>query len=175
MEHPVQLTLEEAFGGTTRRLSVKHAGHTRSIDVRIPAGVKDQARVRVGGEGEPGSGGGQAGDLYLRIHLLPHPVFERRGHDLHTRVSVPVTAAVLGGETQVPSIAGGKPLRLKIPAMTQNGQRFRLKGQGMPLSGKSDERGDLYVTVDAQLPRVLTPEERAHYEALAGLERAHAG
>jgi curved DNA-binding protein len=169
IEHPVELTLEEAFHGATRRISIKQGGHARSVDVRIPAGVKDGSRVRAAGEGESGASGGASGDLYLRVQTRPHPVFERKGDDLHTTVSVPVTTAVLGGEAQVPTITGA--VRLKIPETTQTGQVFRLKGHGMPVVGKPDMRGDLYATVDVQLPRSLTAEERAHYEALAKLDR----
>jgi len=168
LEHPVQLTLDEAFHGALRRISLKHDGHTRSIDVRIPAGVKDGARVRVAGEGEPGPNGGKAGDLYLRIQVLPHARFERQGDDLTTKVEVPLTTAVLGGEASVATLAG-TTVRLRVPATTQNGQKFRLKGHGMPMTGKTDERGDLYVVTEVQLPRSLTPEERTHYEALARL------
>jgi curved DNA-binding protein len=169
IEHPVELTLEEAFHGATRRISIKQSGHARSVDVRIPAGVKDGSRVRAAGEGEAGSNGGASGDLYLRIHTRPHPVFERKGDDLHATVAVPVTTVVLGGEAQVPTITGS--VRLKIPEATQSGQVFRLKGHGMPIVGKSDQRGDLYATIDVQLPRALSREQREHYEALAKLER----
>ena len=89
-------------------------------------------------------------------------VFERKGQDLHTKVAVPVTTAVLGGEAQVPTISGS--VRLKIPETTQSGQVFRLKGHGMPAVGKPDDRGDLYATVDVQLPRALTKDERAQWE-----------
>jgi DnaJ-class molecular chaperone len=169
IESEVELTLEEAFHGATRRVSIKQDGHARSVDVRIPAGVKDGSRVRAAGEGEAGSNGGAAGDLYLRVRLRPHPVFERRGNDLHAKVAVPVTTAVLGGEAQVPTITG--QVRLKIPETTQNGQVFRLKGHGMPTIGKPDERGDLYAYAEVQLPRTLTKEQRQHYEALAKTEK----
>jgi curved DNA-binding protein len=165
IEHGVELTLEEAYHGATRRISIKQDGHARSIDVRIPPGVKEGSRVRAAGEGESGSNGGAAGDLYLRVSIRPHPVFERKGNDLHTKVATPVTTAVLGGEAQVPTITGS--VRLKIPETTQPGQVFRLKGHGMPVVGKADERGDLYATVDVQLPRSLTKDQRQHYEALA--------
>jgi len=168
VEHPIELTLEDAYRGTTRRLSLRHDGQVRTVDVRIPAGVGEGSRVRVSGEGEQGSGGGTSGDLYLRIHMTPDSRFERKGQDLHAKVRVPVTTAVLGGEAEVPN-PGGKPLRLRVPSGTQNGQVFRLKGKGMPLVGKADQFGDLYATVEAELPRQLTPEERAHYEALAKL------
>ncbi|MGH9331593.1 MAG: DnaJ domain-containing protein, partial [Vicinamibacterales bacterium] len=93
LKHEVELSLEEAFTGTRRRLSIKHDGHARSVEVRIPAGVRDGSRVRVAGEGEGGSGGGAAGDLYLRTRITPHPTFEVKGQDLHTRVPVPLTTA----------------------------------------------------------------------------------
>ena len=169
IEHDVELTLEEAYHGATRRMSIKESGHARSVDVRIPAGVKEGSRVRAAGEGAAGSNGGASGDLYLRVRVKPHPVFERKGDDLHTRVPVPVTTAVLGGEAQVPTIPAS--VRLKIPEGTQNAQVFRLKGHGMPRVGKPDERGDLYATVDVQLPRTLTKEQRQQYEALAKLEK----
>jgi DnaJ-class molecular chaperone len=169
IEHAVDLTLEEAYHGATRRVSIKEGGHARSIDVRIPAGVKDGSRVRAAGEGAAGVNGGASGDLYLRVSVKPHAVFERKGHDLHTRIGVPVTTAVLGGEAQVPTITGS--VRLRIPEGTQNGQVFRLKGHGMPHVGKPDDRGDLYAAIDVQLPRALTSEERQHYQALKNLEK----
>ncbi|HEY3381536.1 MAG TPA: DnaJ C-terminal domain-containing protein [Vicinamibacterales bacterium] len=169
IEEEIELTLEEAMQGATRRLSIKQEGHTRTVDVRIPAGVNDGSRVRVPGEGEHGAAGARAGDLYLRIRLRPDARFERRGRDLHTQVTVPVTTAVLGGEADVPAV-GERALRLKIPATTQNGQVFRLKGHGMPSVGKPGDRGDLYATVNVVLPRSLSQEQREHYEALAKLE-----
>ncbi len=170
IEHEVELTLEEAFHGATRRISIKQAGHARSVDVRIPAGVKDGARVRAAGEGETGANGGTAGDLYLRVKLKPHAVFERDGADLKTKVAVPVTTAVLGGEANVPTMTGS--VRLKIPETTQNGQVFRLKGHGMPTVGKPDQRGDLYALAEIQLPRNVTKDQRLHWEALQESERS---
>ena len=169
IEHEVELTLEEAFHGATRRISIKQGGHARSVDVRIPPGVKDGSRVRAAGEGESGSNGGASGDLYLRVRIRPHPIFERDGNDLRAKVAVPVATAVLGGEAQVPTITGS--VRLKIPETTQSGQVFRLKGHGMPSIGKADQRGDLYATVEVQLPRSLTKEQRQQWETLAKLEK----
>jgi curved DNA-binding protein len=170
VEQEIELGLEDAYKGTMRRLSIKHDGHARTVDVRIPAGVADGSRVRVSGEGEHGSGGAQSGDLYLRIRLAPHPKFERKARDLYTHVSIPLTTAVLGGEAEVPTLSG-KTLRLKIPPTTQNGQVFRLKGHGMPATGHSSEHGDLYATVDVELPKTLTAEQRTHFEALKKLEK----
>jgi len=168
VEHELELTLEDAYHGTTRRLALKHDGQARTVDVRIPAGVSDGSRVRVAGEGEHGVGGAAAGDLYLRVRLAPHSVFERKGRDLYVKVPLPVTTAALGGEAEVRTLAG-KPARLRIPPLTQNGQVFRLKAFGMPAVGKPDEKGDLYARVDVQLPTQLSDEERAHWEALAKL------
>ena len=170
VEHELELDLEDAYHGTMRRLSIKLDGHARTVDVRIPAGVGDGSRVRVTGEGEHGTAGAQSGDLYLRIRVASHPKFERKGKDLSTRVAIPLTTAVLGGEVEV-STLGGKSLRLKIPPATQNAQVFRLKGHGMPAVGKPDDRGDLYATVDVQLPRQVTPEQRRHFEELQKLEQ----
>lgn len=170
LEYDIELGLEDAYRGAMRRLALDHEGQARTVDVRIPPGVADGSRVRVPGEGERGTDGAQAGDLYLRIHLTPHPKFDRKGRDVYTHVAVPLTTAVLGGEADVPTLAG-KLLRLKIPPTTQNAQVFRLKGHGMPAIGKGDEPGDLYATVDVELPRELTPEQRVHYEALKKLER----
>jgi DnaJ-class molecular chaperone len=170
VEQEIELSLEDAFNGAMRRLSIKHDGHARSVDVRIPAGVGDGSRVRIAGEGEPGAGGASSGDLYLRIRLQPHARFERRGRDLYESIPLPLTQAVLGGEAEVATLAG-RPLRLKIPPTTQNGQVFRLKGHGMPAVGKPDARGDLYATVQVQLPKQLTEEQKKLFEELAKLEK----
>jgi DnaJ-class molecular chaperone len=169
VEQDVHLTLEEAYRGVTQRISIKHGGHARTVDVRIPPGIKDGARVRVASEGEPGAGGGPSGDLYLRVRLLPHSQFERRGHDLHVHVTVPLATAVLGGRASITTV-DGRTLRLRIPETTQQGQVFRLRGHGMPVLGKPGQSGDLYVTIDVELPRTLTNEQRRHFEALAQLE-----
>ena len=166
VEQEIELTLEDAFRGATLQLSMTHNGQAKVIPVRIPAGVGDGSRVRIAGEGELGAGGAAAGDLYLQIRLAPHPKFERKGKDLYSHVSIPLTTAILGGEADVPTLSG-KTLRLKIPAFTQNAQVFRLKGHGMPTVNKPDETGDLYATASVQLPHDLTEEQRQHVEALA--------
>jgi DnaJ-class molecular chaperone len=172
LEQHVDLTLEEAFAGATRRVGIQLGGDTRTVDVRIPAGVKDGARVRKSGEGESGAHGGSAGDLYLRVRVLPHPTFERRGQDLHAKIAVPVATAVLGGEVAVPTISGST-LRLKIPELTQNGQVFRLRGQGMPAVGKPPDkptRGDLYAAAEIAMPKALSEQERKLWGELGKLK-----
>jgi DnaJ-class molecular chaperone len=157
----LEMTLEEVFRGATRRLVISGDEADRTVDVRIPPGVKDGASIRV-----PGKNG--SGDVYLTVKVLPHSAFERKGNDLYVRAPVPVTTAVLGGEVSVPAI-GESNLRLKVPEGTRSGRLLRLRGHGMPITG-SDSRGDLYATVDVQVPSTLTPEERRHYEALREIE-----
>jgi curved DNA-binding protein len=170
VEHEIELDLEDALRGTVQRLGISTGGEHRTVEVRIPAGVTDGSRVRVSGEGERGSGSGAHGDLYLRVRLRPHARFERKGRDLYTRVKVPVTTAVLGGEVDVDTLAG-RPLRLKVPPSTQGGQTFRLRTHGLPTTAKDGQPGDLYATVDIAVPQALTAEQRTHYEALAALEK----
>jgi len=170
IESEAELTLEEAYHGAMRRISITLGGHARSIDVRIPAGVKDGSRVRAANEGEPGANGGAAGDLFLRVRIKAHPVFERKGDDLYVKVPLSVTTAVLGGEAHVPTITGS--VRLKVPETTQPGQIFRLKGHGMPIVGKQDAKGDLYASVDVQLPRSLTKDQKQAWEQVKKLESA---
>ena len=169
VEHPFELDLEDAIRGSVQRLQLRHDGHSRTVEVRIPAGVTDGSRVRVAGEGGRGAGSGASGDLYLRVQLKPHPVFDVKGRDVYTRTRVPVPTAVLGGEVDV-TTPEAKTLRLKVPAGTQSGQKFRLRGHGLPNVGKPDERGDLYANVEVEIPKSLSDEEKKHYEALKELK-----
>jgi curved DNA-binding protein len=165
VEHPFELDLEDAIKGSVQRLQLRHDGHARTVEVRIPAGVTDGSRVRIAGEGGRGSGSAPSGDLYLRVQLKPHPVFDVKGRDVYTKARVPIPLAVLGGEIDVVT-PESKTLRLKVPAGTQSGQRFRLRGHGLPGVGKPDDRGDLYANVEVDIPKSLSEEERKHYEAL---------
>ena len=171
VEYPLELSLEEVFQGVTRRLSLRTSSgeQARTVEVKIPPGVKDGSRVRVAGEGEPGTQGAGAGDLHLRVRVRPHPVFELKGQNLYAKTEIPVTTAVLGGNAEVHTL-DGKPVRLKIPAATQSGQIFRLKGKGMPGPRRRTSRGDLFATVQVTIPTRLSVQARGHYEDLAALE-----
>ena len=159
-EHELTITLEEAFNGTSRRVTLSGPDGDRTLEVRFPAGIRDGQKVRAA------SGGG---DVYFRVRLAPHPRFEPRGeHDLATRVSIPIPVAVLGGEIEVMPLVGSR-IRARVPAGTKPGAVLRLRGHGRPILGKAGERGDLLVTLDLQVPTELTREERQHYEALAAL------
>jgi curved DNA-binding protein len=162
-EADVELTLGEVLHGTTRDVAVDGSGSRRRVEVKIPPGVRDGSRVRVAGEGGRGPGG-RRGDLYLRVRVVPDPSFERKGDDLATTVRVPLSAAVLGGEAQVPTPEG--PVGIKVPAGTPAGQVFRLRGHGLPRLGRSGVRGDLLATLVVDLPRTLTPRQKELFEEL---------
>ena len=163
LEQPVEVSLEEAFHGTTRLLAAEVDGSgPRRIEVKIPAGVTNGSRVRVAGEGRTGFDG-QRGDLYLVVSVQPHTRFERKGDDLYVEVEAPLTAAVLGGEVEVQGM--DKKVALKLPVLTQNGRSFRLGGLGMPKLGGSG-RGDLYARIKVRLPEQLGDKEKQLFEEL---------
>ena len=164
-EQPVEITLEEAAHGTQRVL----VADGERITVKIPPGVRTGSKVRVAGKGGPGMGGGLAGDLYLKVQVAKHPIFERQGNDLHCTVPVDLYTAVLGGEAEVPTLDG--KVQLKIPAGTQGGRTFRLKGKGMPHVRNSERRGDLYAKAIITVPRKLSRKERALFKELANLSK----
>jgi curved DNA-binding protein len=160
-EHTVQVSLQDALHGTT--CSLEWEGGKR-IEAKIPPGVKTGSRIRLSGQGPAGAGGGPSGDLYLKVEVLPHPSFTRDGDDLKTSVPVDLYTAVLGGSIQVPTLE--KSVALTIPPETANGKVFRLRGLGMPNLKNPKERGNLYVTVQVQLPRDLSQQERELFEKL---------
>jgi curved DNA-binding protein len=160
-EVEVEITLEEAFRGTTRALQIGD----RRIEAKIPPGVYTGARVRLAGQGEPGRQGGAGGDLYLIIRVAPHPTFERDRDDLFVEVPVDIYTAALGGEVRVPTLDGA--VMLKIPPQTQSGRTLRLRGKGMPRLDDPNARGDLYARVRLMLPEPLTERELQAFSELA--------
>jgi DnaJ-class molecular chaperone len=156
IEHEIPLDLEAALGGRTERVRIQGPDGVKTIDIRIPPGVTDGSRLR-------------AGDVFLRVRLLPHSRFERSGRDLTVAVPVPVTTAVLGGSVEVTTLSGSR-LTVKVPPGTQPGQRLRLKGHGLPAPGAPDDRGDLYARIEVRVPTTLSAEAQAHYNALRELE-----
>jgi len=159
----VEISLEEAFTGTSRILRVAD----RRLEVKIPRGVDTGTKIRVRGEGIQGGEDGPKGDLYLDIKITPDDLFERQGDDLHLDLPVDLYTAVLGGEAIVPMFKG--KVKLRIPSETQSGRTFRLKEQGMPRLKQPDERGDLYAKVMIHVPENLTDEEIALFEELADI------
>ena len=148
-EYAVSVTLEEAYQGTTRLLELPRE---RRLEVKIPPGVDDGSRIHVAAET------GQRGGFYLVVSVQAHSRFQRQGRDLSSEVEVALEDAVLGGEITVPTLAG--KVALTIPPETQNGQRFRLAGQGMPGLNDPDHRGELYATFKVKLPTGLDQEQR---------------
>ena len=156
-EHEIEISLAEAYRGARRSIEIRReSGAVRTLEVSIPAGVRDGQRIRLGGQGGPGLGGGPAGDLYLRVRVRPHPLFQRDGDDLRADLPIALHEALLGAEVTMPTLKAR--VSLKIPPETQNGRTIRLAGQGMPRSGGGF--GDLYVSVKVVLPQKLSEAER---------------
>jgi DnaJ-class molecular chaperone len=197
LEVPVEVSFNEAFQGTSRRIEVQTpepcatcegVGYVRggicptcdssgsvqrakTIEVKIPAGVATGSRVRVAGQGSPGTGGAPNGDVWLNVTVRPDARFERAGDDLKTEIDVPLYTAVLGGEAVVPTPTGR--VALAVPAGSQSGRQFRLRGQGMPkLKGKSGERGDLLARIRIAIPEDLTERELQLFRELKSLRPA---
>lgn len=142
----------------------------RTLSVNIPAGVEDGTRIRLAGEGEAGVRGGPPGDLYIFLSLAQHQLFQRDGADLHCRVPISMVTAALGGEFEVPTIDKGKT-KVKVPAGTQSGRRFRIASKGMPVL-RSRQMGDMYVQVAVETPQNLTKKQQ---ELLAEFEKLSSG
>lgn len=169
IEGDILVTLEEAMHGSVRPVSLQMADpktggmETHSFQVRIPPGITDGKRIRVPGQGEPGSGGGEPGDLYLRVRHAAHPDFSTHGADVFHDLEIAPWEAVLGAEISVPTLDGS--VKLRIPPGSENGQQLRVRGRGLP-KGKSGERGDFHAVLSVQLPEILTDEERSLWEKL---------
>lgn len=194
LEQPLEVSLEEAYQGATRQLQIQSTElcsycngtgmrsgqrctvcggrgvvpRPKRLEVRIPPGVDDGTKVKVPGEGGPGVSGGARGDLLLRIQVLPHPAFVRKGPDLHTTANISLYTAILGGEIIVASPRGSK-FALNVPAETQNGKIFRLTNQGMPVLNVPNSRGDMYVKIEVNLPSNLSEQERQLFQQLKDL------
>jgi curved DNA-binding protein len=165
IDHDVEISVEEAAHGAVRLLQIG----ARQVEVRIPAGVTEGSRVRVGGEGGHGRGGGPKGDLYLNVRLQPHPRFTVRGRDVATDLPVRDDQAVLGAQVAVQGVTGS--LTVTVPAGTQAGRVLRLRGKGLPAL-RGGTPGDLLLTVRITVPASPNEEERELYQRLADLRAA---
>ncbi len=159
LEHSVEITLEEAFNGTTRVLTYEDG---RKIEAKIPPGVKTGSKIRLSGQGAQGSRG--SGDLFLKVVVKTHPKFSREGNNLRVGQPVDFFTALLGGEVKVSTL--DKTVELTIPPETDSGKTFRLKGLGMPIINNTKKRGDLYVTAEIQVPKNLTAQEKKKFKDL---------
>jgi curved DNA-binding protein len=164
-EATLQLSLDEAYHGGTRELSLHDpsTGQRKTLSVRIPPGVRPGQRIRLAGQGSPGLGGGEAGDLLLKVEVLPDPRFKIEGSDLHTTVDIAPWEAALGGEADVETLNGG--VRIKVPAGSSSGRKIRLRGKGLAQSGGG--RGDLIAELRIVVPEQLSERERELFSQLA--------
>lgn len=153
-EAEMEITLQEAYHGTSRLLNL----HNQQLRISTKPGVADGQVLRIKGKGAPAAGGGVPGDLYIKVSVRPDPNFERKGDDLYTSLALDMYTAILGGDAKAQTLTG--QLKLKIPAGTQPDKTLRLRGKGMPLYGKPDQHGDLYVKITITLPTHLSAEER---------------
>lgn len=165
-EHTLEISLEEAYHGTTRTLQFEGG---RRIEAKIPAGVRSGSRIRLSGQAGKKSATVNSGDLYLKIKILPHKQFKRRGDDLKIKLPINIYTAVLGGEINVPTMS--KPVRLTIPAGTDSGKVFRLKELGMPSLKDPKKHGNLYATIEIHIPKHLTQAEKDRFTELKHMRR----
>ncbi len=169
VEADLLVTLEDALRGSQRKVTLRRPGanggpdRTDTYQVRIPAGVREGQRIRLGGQGGPGHGGAAAGDLYLRVRLARHPDFSVQESDLYFDLDLAPWEAVLGVQVKIPTLDGATSLR--VPPGTVAGTQLRLRGLGLP--GENGSRGNLYATVRIQTPETVSAEERALWEQLS--------
>jgi len=174
VEGDILVTLEEVMNGDVRPISLQITNsrtgkvETHSFQVRIPLGVTSGKRIRIPGQGEPGSGGAPAGDLFLRVRHAAHPDFHTEGSDLYFDLDLTPWEAVLGAELTVPTLDG--PIKLRVPPGSENGHQLRVRGRGLP-KGKTGERGDFHSIITVHLPTQLSAEERGLWETLRGVSK----
>lgn len=160
IEHPVTLTFEQAARGVTLPLQISREGRVETIDVKVPAGVKDGSRIRIKGKGEQTDG--EPGDIYIIAQVTPHAYFRREGLDIHLDVPLSMYEALLGAKVTVPTLDG--QLTVTIPPGTSSGAKLRLKGHGIERAG---EKGDEIVIAKVMVPKNLDEHDKAAIEALA--------
>ena len=157
----MEITLEEAFEGARKIIEIDG----KKLRLQFKPGIEDGKVLKLAGKGGKGTNGGPDGAFFIRIHVQPHPVFERRGDDLHMHLDLETQDAVIGRQEDIRTLGGN--VKLRIPEGTDNGKAFRLKGQGMPAYDDPGTRGDLYVTVALRLPRHLKPDEVEFFRKMA--------
>ena len=162
----IDISFEDAINGTEQKLSIKRGDKVEKLNVKIPAGVDNGSKVRIPGKGQPGFGGGSSGDLYLRVHVKPHPSFWREGVDIYIETPITIYDSVLGGSVEVSTLDGGHA-KMKIPAGTASGQKFRISGKGAPMLDKKGKHGDQFVVIKIVPPKNLSGDEHKIFESLA--------
>ncbi|MCW3463121.1 J domain-containing protein [Chitinophaga nivalis] len=165
----MEVSLEDAYSGATRQVEVNGS----RLNIKLKPGLSEGQVIRLKGQGSPGRKGGENGDLLITIQLSAHPQYELRGQDIYTNVAVPLYTAVLGGKLHIPT--PGTALNMNIPAGTDSGKIFRLKGKGMPAYDNKGEAGDLYLKSIVHIPTQLSDKEKELFQQLSQLnENGHA-
>lgn len=168
----VSVTFDEAVSGCEKIVHLQESdGKVQSLQVKIPAGMEDGKSLRLRGKGMPGFGGGENGDLLLKVHVGTKPGFERKGMDVYTTVQIPFTTAVFGGEALVKTLYGN--VMCKIQPGTQSGTKIRLRGKGIPSMKNTSVKGNQYVSVQIEVPRSLTPEAQRKLKEFEALTKRH--
>ena len=163
-QYNLTITLREAYFGTQRVINLQKGGKVRTVNIKVPKGIKDGGKIRVKGEGGPVPRGGESGDLYLLVNISSHNFFVRRDDDLYCEVPVTIKEAMFGAKIDVPTFGGR--ISVTLPPNTQTGKNLRVKGKGMPKL-KSSEYGDLYIKIKVTLPSNLTAEQKRRLEEFA--------
>jgi curved DNA-binding protein len=163
-EAELQLSLEEAYSGTSRLLELE----TEKLQVKIKPGVKEGQVLRLKEKGGPGAGGAKRGDIYITVHVTPHPHYERKENDVYSDVPVDLYTCVLGGKSLIRTLKGA--IKIDIPKETENGKTLRLKGLGMPVFDKPGEFGDMYAKVKILLPKDLSEKEIQLFKELENIK-----
>jgi curved DNA-binding protein len=165
MMSEITVTFEEAARGTEKKFTIDRGGRNEDTSVKVPPGISQGQKLRLAGKGFPGSQGGPPGDLYFKVHVLPHPIFKREGNDIVVEHKVGLTDALLGTLIHVPTLEGEK--QVKVPTGTHPMTKLRLRGLGMHSRG--GDRGDLYVKIIVTYPKSLTPDQIKLIESLKEL------
>jgi curved DNA-binding protein len=165
MTYELTVTLEEVLHGADKAISLRRDGQTQNVSVKVPRGIEDGKRLRLSGKGAPSASGGPAGDLYLKVRVAAHPVFQRVDDDLVVEQRIPFSEACLGVTIEVTTL-DGKKFNVKVPPGVQQDAKLRLKGHGLP-SGPIGHRGDILVKIAVQVPKSLTPEQEELVKSLA--------
>ena len=161
LQSAIEINLREAYTGTRRSMRLQKEGRTRTVDVKIPEGIKDGGKIRLAGEGGPGQGGGPGGDLYLTVNISQHNIIKRKGDDLYIEIPVTIKEAYFGGKIDIPTFEG--KVDMKLPKGTQSGRTLRLKGKGMP-GIKGGNHGNLYVKTRIVFPEKMSSKLKKQFE-----------
>lgn len=164
MTYQLSVTLDEVMNGANKNISLRKNGQIQNVSVKVPAGIEEGKKLRLKGKGGPAQMGGEPGDLYLKVEIVPHPKFTRDGDDLTTSVSIPFSDACLGTTVEVVTLEE-KKFNVRIPPGTTCDSKLRVKGHGLP-HGPMGERGDIFVKIGIEVPKSLTDKQRELVEEL---------